>query len=49
MCYGGMLEQSGDGKVTYKGGSRKCMVAKEGMGVKEVIRMVKEITRSDLP
>ena len=31
---GGMLEQSGDGKVTYEGGSRRCMV------VKEVQRMV---------
>ncbi|KAJ8434662.1 hypothetical protein Cgig2_030048 [Carnegiea gigantea] len=40
-----MLEQSEDGKVTYKGGSRKCMVAKKGIGVKEVIKMVNEITQ----
>ncbi|KAJ8427900.1 hypothetical protein Cgig2_012236 [Carnegiea gigantea] len=44
-----MLEQSGDGKVTCEGGFRTCMVAKEGMEVEEVIRMVKEITRSNLP
>ena len=35
VCFmGGMLEQSGDEKVTYEGGSRRCMV------VKEVQRMV---------
>ena len=45
---GGMLEQSGDGKVTYEGGPRKSTVAKEGMGLKGVRKMLKEITESDL-
>ena len=49
MCVmGGMLEQSGDEKVTYEGGPRKCMVAEEEMGLKEMQRMTKEITESDL-
>jgi len=33
MCYKGELEEGRDGKVTYVGGSRKCIVVKEGMGV----------------
>ncbi|KAJ8438006.1 hypothetical protein Cgig2_029987 [Carnegiea gigantea] len=43
-----MLEQSGDGKVMYEGEPRKCMAAKEEMELKEVRRMVKKITESDL-
>jgi len=33
---GEMLGQSGDVKVMYKGGLRKCRVVKKGMGLKEV-------------
>ncbi|KAJ8433491.1 hypothetical protein Cgig2_018025 [Carnegiea gigantea] len=36
----GVLVESGDGKVTYEGGSRKCMVIREGIGVKELLKMV---------
>ena len=42
-----MLEQSRDVRVMYKGGSRKCMVANEGMGLEEVRRM-ELITGTDL-
>lgn len=45
---GGMLEQTGDGKVPYEEGLRKCMVAKEDMGLEEFLRVVKEITESNL-
>ncbi|KAJ8439630.1 hypothetical protein Cgig2_021006 [Carnegiea gigantea] len=48
VLWGGMLAKSGDGKVTYEGGSRKCMVVKEGMGVEELMKMVREMTRSDM-
>ncbi|KAJ8428373.1 hypothetical protein Cgig2_012520 [Carnegiea gigantea] len=48
VLWGGMVVQSAHGKVTYKGGSRKCMVVKGGMWVEEVIRMVKEIARTDM-
>ena len=43
-----MLEEAGDGKVTYEGWSKKNMLVKEGMGVKEVRRVVKETIRGDL-
>ncbi|KAJ8425202.1 hypothetical protein Cgig2_000551 [Carnegiea gigantea] len=43
-----MLAKSGDGKATYEGGSRKCMVVKEGMGVEELMKMVREMTGSDM-
>ncbi|KAJ8427307.1 hypothetical protein Cgig2_032956 [Carnegiea gigantea] len=42
------LAQSGDGKVTYEGGLRKCITVKEGMGLEEVVRMVKKITGTDM-
>ncbi|KAJ8420746.1 hypothetical protein Cgig2_019814 [Carnegiea gigantea] len=45
---GGELEEGGYGKVTYMGGSRKCIVVKKGMGPEEGRRMVTEITGSDL-
>ncbi|KAJ8420421.1 hypothetical protein Cgig2_012534 [Carnegiea gigantea] len=48
ILWGGMAAQSKEGKVTYEGRSRKCIVVKEGMGVKEVIRMVKGITGTDM-
>ncbi|KAJ8449683.1 LOW QUALITY PROTEIN: hypothetical protein Cgig2_001339 [Carnegiea gigantea] len=49
VCFvGGMLVESRDGKVTYEGGSRKCMVVREGMGAKQLLKMVREITRSDM-
>ncbi|KAJ8422109.1 hypothetical protein Cgig2_011152 [Carnegiea gigantea] len=40
--------ERGDGKVTYEGGSRKCMVVKEGMGVEELMKMVREMTGTDI-
>ncbi|KAJ8434108.1 hypothetical protein Cgig2_005787 [Carnegiea gigantea] len=43
-----MLAKSGDRKVTYEGGLRKCMVVKEGMGIEELIRMVREMIGSDM-
>ncbi|KAJ8430933.1 LOW QUALITY PROTEIN: hypothetical protein Cgig2_002721 [Carnegiea gigantea] len=48
MYYRGVLAQSGEGKVTYKGGLRKYTMVKEGMGVEKLIGMVKEITRTDM-
>jgi len=47
LC-GRELEECGDRKVTYVGGSRKCIVVKEETGVEEVRRMVMEITCSNL-
>ena len=44
----GELEDGGDGKVTYVGGLRKCIMLKEGTGIKEVRKMVTEITSNDL-
>ncbi|KAJ8419354.1 hypothetical protein Cgig2_016510 [Carnegiea gigantea] len=48
VLWGGMLAESKDGKVTYEGGSRKCMVVKEGMGVEELMKMVREMTGTDM-
>jgi len=48
VLWEGELEERGDGKVTYVGGLRKRIIAKEGMGVEEVPRMVTEITGNDL-
>ncbi|KAJ8436383.1 hypothetical protein Cgig2_032204 [Carnegiea gigantea] len=48
LLEGGVLAQNGKGKVTYEGGSKRCMVVKEGMGVEEVIRIVKEVTGIDM-
>ncbi|KAJ8436084.1 hypothetical protein Cgig2_000986 [Carnegiea gigantea] len=45
---GGMLAESGDEKVVYEAGSRKCIVVKEGMEVEEVMKMVKEIRGADM-
>jgi len=45
---GGMLVESGDRKVTYKGGSRKRMVVMEGMGAGEMLKMVRKMTGSDI-
>jgi len=42
------LKEGGYGKVTYGRGSRKCIVMKEGTRLKEMRRMVTEITGSDL-
>lgn len=48
VCFGGMLVESGDGKVTYKGRARKCMVVREGIGAEELLKMVREIIGSDM-
>ena len=46
LC-GGVVEEGGDGKLTSEGGSRKCMLVKDRMGV-EVQRIVMENIGSDL-
>ena len=43
-----MLEEGGDGKITYKGGLRKCMLVNEGMEAKEVRTLENEVVASDL-
>ncbi|KAJ8450566.1 hypothetical protein Cgig2_020203 [Carnegiea gigantea] len=48
VLWGEMLVENGDEKVTYEGGSRKCMMVKEGMGVEELMKMVREMTGSDM-
>jgi len=37
------VEDAGEGKTRYNGGSRKCVLAREGMGVEEPNVMVHEI------
>jgi len=32
MYYGGVVEDVGEGKIRYDGGSRKCALVREGMG-----------------
>ncbi|KAJ8426320.1 hypothetical protein Cgig2_011752 [Carnegiea gigantea] len=45
LCVMGVeLKEGGYEKVTYVGGSRKCIVVKEGTGPEEMRRMVTEIT-----
>ena len=43
-----MLVESGDRKVTYEGGSRKCMVVREGTGVEELLKMLRKMIGSDI-
>ncbi|KAJ8446385.1 hypothetical protein Cgig2_019278 [Carnegiea gigantea] len=43
-----MLVESGDGKVTYERGSRKCMVVREGTGAEELFKMMRKIIGSDI-
>ncbi|KAJ8431304.1 hypothetical protein Cgig2_018376 [Carnegiea gigantea] len=45
---GGDVVESRDGKVTYEGGSRKCMVVREGLGAEELLKMVRKMTGSDM-
>jgi len=35
----GVLEEGGDEKVIYKGGSTKCILIKDGVEVEEVRRL----------
>jgi len=39
---GDVVEDAGEGKIRYNGGSRKCAMVREGMGVEEVKEMVRE-------
>ena len=39
---GGVMEDVGEGRIRYNGGSRKCAMVREGMGVEEVKEMVHE-------
>ena len=39
--------ESGDGKVTYEGGSRTCMVVRERTGAEELFKMVRKMIESD--
>ncbi|KAJ8422831.1 hypothetical protein Cgig2_022182 [Carnegiea gigantea] len=48
VLWGEMLVGSGDGKVTYEGESRKCMLVREGMGAEERLKMVRKMTGSDM-
>jgi len=34
--WGGVVVDGGEGKMVYNGGSRKCVVMREGMGVEEL-------------
>ena len=45
---GGQMEEGGDGKVTYLGGSKKCVVLKEGARIEEVRRVVTELSGIEL-
>ena len=40
--------ESGDRKVTYEGGSRKCMVVREETGVEELLKMLRKMIGSDI-
>ena len=42
------MEDGENRKITYEGGSRKCLLVKEGLGVKEVRGMVTETIGGDL-
>ena len=44
----GELEEDGDGKLTYVGGSTKCILLKEEMAMEEVLRLVMGIKGSEL-
>ena len=44
--WGGVVEDGGEGKMVYNGGSRKCVVVREGMGVEELRGMVEETVRA---
>ncbi|KAJ8438029.1 hypothetical protein Cgig2_030010 [Carnegiea gigantea] len=44
----GELEEDGDEKLIYVGGSTKCILLKEGMAMEEVLRLVTGIRGSDL-
>ncbi|KAJ8444749.1 hypothetical protein Cgig2_033757 [Carnegiea gigantea] len=48
VLWGGELEENGDGKLTYVGGSTKCILLKEGMAMEEVLRLATGIRGSDL-
>jgi len=39
---GGVMEDGGEEKMRYNGGSRKCMLVREGMGVEELREMVRK-------
>ncbi|KAJ8429409.1 hypothetical protein Cgig2_025596 [Carnegiea gigantea] len=45
---GGELDNGGPGKITYAGGSMKCIMLKEGLEIEEVRRVVTEITGNNL-
>ena len=42
VLWGGVVEDAGEGKIRYNGGSRKCVLAREGMGVEELKLIVRE-------
>ena len=48
VLWGGQMEEGGDGKVTYMGGSKKCVVLKEGARIEEVRRVVTELSGIEL-
>ena len=42
MYYRGVMEDGGEGKIRYNGGSMKCMLVRKGMGVEELRKMVRK-------
>jgi len=42
VLWGDVVEDGGEGKMVYNGGSRKCVVVRKGMGVEELREMVQE-------
>jgi len=40
---GGVVEDGGKGKIRYDGGSRKCVLVRDGMGVEELRSLLREI------
>jgi len=39
---GGVVEDGGEGKIRYNGGSKKCVLVREGMGLDDLREMVQE-------
>ena len=42
VLWGGVVEDAGEGRISYNGGSRKCAMVREGMGVEEVKEVVRK-------
>jgi len=40
IYYGGVVKDDGEGQIRYDGELKKCLTAKEGMGVEELRGLV---------